>query len=82
MEPSLTHTELKEPLGPTSGEQLIARSNRLGANPGNSNKAGANTSANGTETEPVTGEPVELLWVEAPNGTVTARARRRRLGRR
>ena len=64
MEPSLTPSELKEPLVPTSGEQLIARSNRLGANPRNTNKAGANTSAKGTETQPVTGEPVELLWVK------------------
>ena len=39
---------------------LIARSNRLGADPKNTNYAGGNTSAKGTETDPVTGEPVEL----------------------
>ena len=43
---------------------LIARSNRLGADPKNTNYAGGNTSAKGTEIDPVTGEPVELLWVK------------------
>jgi rhamnulose-1-phosphate aldolase/alcohol dehydrogenase len=47
---------------------LIARSNRLGANPKNTNYAGGNTSAKGTETDPVTGEPVELLWVKGSGG--------------
>src|SRR3954471_22574557 len=47
---------------------LIARSNRLGANPRNTNYAGGNTSAKGTETDPVTGEPVELLWVKGSGG--------------
>ncbi|GAA1995413.1 bifunctional aldolase/short-chain dehydrogenase [Microbacterium ulmi] len=49
-------------------EQLIARSNRLGADPKNTNYAGGNTSAKGTETDPVTGEPVELLWVKGSGG--------------
>jgi len=40
---------------------LLARSNRLGADPRNTNYAGGNTSAKGTETDPVTGSPVELL---------------------
>ena len=47
---------------------LIARSNRLGADPANTNYAGGNTSAKGTETDPVTGEPVELLWVKGSGG--------------
>ncbi|MFF4992327.1 bifunctional aldolase/short-chain dehydrogenase [Streptosporangium saharense] len=47
---------------------LIARSNRLGADPKNTNYAGGNTSAKGTETDPVTGEPVELLWVKGSGG--------------
>src|SRR3954469_8508395 len=47
---------------------LIARSNRLGANPRNTNYAGGNTSAKGTETAPGTGEPVELLWVKGSGG--------------
>lgn len=48
--------------------ELIARSNRLGADPKNTNYAGGNTSAKGTETDPVTGEPVELLWVKGSGG--------------
>ncbi|UGT61388.1 bifunctional aldolase/short-chain dehydrogenase [Nocardia asteroides] len=52
---------------PTVAE-LIARSNRLGADPKNTNYAGGNTSAKGTGTDPVTGEPVELLWVKGSGG--------------
>ncbi len=47
---------------------LISRSNRLGEDPKNTNYAGGNTSAKGTETDPVTGEPVELLWVKGSGG--------------
>ncbi|GAA2080861.1 bifunctional aldolase/short-chain dehydrogenase [Microbacterium hatanonis] len=47
---------------------LIARSNRLGADPKNTNYAGGNTSAKGTDTDPVTGEPVELMWVKGSGG--------------
>ncbi len=49
-------------------EELIARSNRLGADPRNTNFAGGNTSAKGMETDPVTGEPVELMWVKGSGG--------------
>jgi len=52
---------------PTAAE-LIARSNRLGADPKNTNYAGGNTSAKGTETDPVTGEPIELVWVKGSGG--------------
>ncbi|WP_225285439.1 bifunctional aldolase/short-chain dehydrogenase [Nocardioides nematodiphilus] len=48
--------------------ELIARSNRLGADPKNTNYAGGNTSAKGTETDPVTGQPVELVWVKGSGG--------------
>ncbi|TRW78283.1 bifunctional aldolase/short-chain dehydrogenase [Mycolicibacterium sp. 018/SC-01/001] len=47
---------------------LIARSNRLGADPKNTNYAGGNTSAKGTEIDPVTGKPVDLLWVKGSGG--------------
>ncbi|MDF5754592.1 bifunctional aldolase/short-chain dehydrogenase [Spongiactinospora sp. TRM90649] len=47
---------------------LIARSNRLGSDPKNTNYAGGNTSAKGAGTDPVTGEPVELLWVKGSGG--------------
>ena len=36
--------------------ELIARSNRLGSDPKNTNYAGGNTSAKGSETDPVTGQ--------------------------
>ncbi|WP_061962753.1 bifunctional rhamnulose-1-phosphate aldolase/short-chain dehydrogenase [Demequina aurantiaca] len=52
---------------PTAAD-LIARSNRLGADPKNTNYAGGNTSAKGTETDPVTGEQVELMWVKGSGG--------------
>jgi rhamnulose-1-phosphate aldolase/alcohol dehydrogenase len=48
--------------------ELITRSNRLGADPRNTNYAGGNTSAKGTETDPVTSEPVELMWVKGSGG--------------
>lgn len=47
---------------------LIARSNRLGSNPKNTNYAGGNTSAKGTEIDPVTGQSVELVWVKGSGG--------------
>jgi rhamnulose-1-phosphate aldolase/alcohol dehydrogenase len=47
---------------------LVARSNRLGRDPRVTNYAGGNTSAKGTEIDPVTGEPVELLWVKGSGG--------------
>ncbi len=49
-------------------DELLARSRRLGADPRNTNYAGGNTSAKGTETDPVTGEPVRLLWVKGSGG--------------
>src|SRR6059036_2066421 len=55
-------------LANSTAAELIARSNRLGADPKNTNYAGGNTSAKGTETDPVTGEPVELLWVKGSGG--------------
>lgn len=49
-------------------DDLIARSNRLGADPRNTNYAGGNTSAKGVQTDPVTSEEVELLWVKGSGG--------------
>jgi rhamnulose-1-phosphate aldolase/alcohol dehydrogenase len=47
---------------------LIERSNRLGADPRNTNYAGGNTSAKAQATDPVTGRPVELMWVKGSGG--------------
>ncbi len=49
-------------------EELISRSNRLGADKRNTNFAGGNTSAKGREKDPVTGEDVQLLWVKGSGG--------------
>jgi len=49
-------------------QALIARSNRLGADPTTTNYAGGNTSAKGRDTDPVTGGPVDLLWVKGSGG--------------
>jgi rhamnulose-1-phosphate aldolase/alcohol dehydrogenase len=49
-------------------EELIARSNRLGSDPRNTNYAGGNTSAKGTDVDPVTGESIELVWVKGSGG--------------
>ena len=57
-------------------DDLIARSNRLGADPRTTNYAGGNTSAKGTATDPVTGSDVDLLWVKGSGGdlgTLTAK---------
>jgi rhamnulose-1-phosphate aldolase/alcohol dehydrogenase len=48
--------------------ELLARSNRLGSDPRNTNYAGGNASAKGTATDPVTGEPADLLWVKGSGG--------------
>src|SRR6202012_2374727 len=60
-------TMSETPSNPVVAE-LIARSNRLGSDPVNTNYAGGNTSAKGTAEDPVTGEPVELLWVKGSGG--------------
>ncbi|MEV8267240.1 bifunctional aldolase/short-chain dehydrogenase [Microbacterium sp. NPDC076911] len=48
--------------------ELLARSNRLGADPKNTNFAGGNTSAKGFERDPLTGEPAQLMWVKGSGG--------------
>ncbi|SMG18827.1 bifunctional rhamnulose-1-phosphate aldolase/short-chain dehydrogenase [Agreia pratensis] len=53
---------------PAAAAELIARSNRLGQDPKNTNYAGGNTSAKGVATDPVTGEDVELMWVKGSGG--------------
>ena len=71
----MTSVEQHPPSENRAVTELIARSNRLGADPRNTNYAGGNTSAKGTETDPVTSEPVELLWVKGSGGdlgTLTA----------
>ncbi|HEY2552703.1 MAG TPA: bifunctional aldolase/short-chain dehydrogenase [Streptosporangiaceae bacterium] len=53
---------------PPEVTELLARSNRLGSDPRNTNYAGGNASAKGLLTDPVTGAPAELLWVKGSGG--------------
>jgi rhamnulose-1-phosphate aldolase/alcohol dehydrogenase len=68
----MTGTEIPDTESPdtesTAVTELIGRSNRLGSDPRNTNYAGGNTSAKGTATDPVTGQPAELLWVKGSGG--------------
>ena len=54
---------------------LLARSNRLGSDPRNTNYAGGNASVKAEVDDPVTRQPVPLLWVKGSGGdlgTLTA----------
>ena len=64
---SHSSTHPPPPLATTVAE-LLERSHRLGSDPRNTNYAGGNASAKGTATDPVTGAPVELLWVKGSGG--------------
>src|SRR5882672_12064548 len=48
--------------------RLIYRSNILGADQRITNTGGGNTSAKIMEKDPLTGEPVEVLWVKGSGG--------------
>src|SRR5690348_14585275 len=61
-------SEGNSPMTNTTVTELIARSNRLGSDRKNTNYAGGNTSVKGTDTDPVTGKPVDLLWVKGSGG--------------
>jgi rhamnulose-1-phosphate aldolase/alcohol dehydrogenase len=60
--------ESATPQATPSVAALLERSNRLGSDPRNTNYAGGNTSAKGTGIDPVTGAPVDLLWVKGSGG--------------
>ena len=53
----------------TAVDDLLARSNRLGADPRNTNYAGGNTSAKGADTDPVTGSRSSCCGSRAPAAT-------------
>src|SRR5215210_464724 len=48
--------------------RLIYRSNLLGSDQRVTNTGGGNTSSKIMETDPLTGEPVEVLWVKGSGG--------------
>ena len=53
-------------MGPV--ERLVYRSNLLGQSWRITNTGGGNTSSKVTETDPLTGDPVEVLWVKGSGG--------------
>lgn len=56
--------------GMSEPERLLYRSNLLGSDKRITNYGGGNTSAKVTEKDPLTGEPVEVLWVKGSGGDV------------
>ena len=59
-----------DPLG-----RLVYRSNKLGADQRITNTGGGNTSSKLTETDPLTGKPVEVLWVKGSGGDLRTSGR-------
>lgn len=54
----------------TPAQLLLYRSNLLGSDLTITNFGGGNTSAKITERDPLTGEPVEVLWVKGSGGDI------------
>ncbi len=54
--------------GMDAAGRLVYRSNMLGRDQRITNTGGGNTSAKVRETDPLTGEPVEVLWVKGSGG--------------
>ena len=55
--------------------RLIYRSNLLGSDQRVTNTGGGNTSSKLTETDPLTGQPVEVLWVKGSGGDLRTSTR-------
>src|SRR5271170_4948935 len=49
-------------------DRLVYRSNKLGSDQRITNTGGGNTSSKISETDPLTGEAVEVLWVKGSGG--------------
>ena len=56
--------------GMTEPEKLLYRSNLLGSDKRVTNYGGGNTSAKVRQTDPLTGESVEVLWVKGSGGDI------------
>ncbi|WP_068112358.1 bifunctional rhamnulose-1-phosphate aldolase/short-chain dehydrogenase [Tropicimonas marinistellae] len=54
----------------SESDLLLYRSNLLGSDKRITNYGGGNTSAKVMETDPLTGEPVEVLWVKGSGGDI------------
>ena len=62
--------------GPRVGaDRLVYRSNILGADQRITNTGGGNTSAKLTEADPLTGQPVRVLWVKGSGGDLRTSTR-------
>ncbi len=55
--------------------RLVYRSNLLGSDQRITNTGGGNTSSKLTETDPLTGQPVEVLWVKGSGGDLRTSTR-------
>ena len=55
--------------------RLVYRSNKLGSDQRITNTGGGNTSSKITEKDPLTGEPVEVLWVKGSGGDLRTAGR-------
>lgn len=82
MTPSFQHvsylwdTQKAAELAPNEVDLFIYRSNLLGADLRLTNFAGGNTSVKITETDPVSGEPAEVMWVKGSGGDIGTLTRR------
>lgn len=56
-------------------DQLVYRSNKLGTDQRITNTGGGNTSSKVMETDPLTGEKVEVLWVKGSGGDLRTSTR-------
>lgn len=56
--------------GKSESDLLLYRSNILGSDKRVTNYGGGNTSAKVMETDPLTGDPVEVLWVKGSGGDI------------
>jgi hypothetical protein len=62
----LWQDEVADRLGPV--DRLVYRSNKLGEDLTLTNTGGGNTSSKIEERDPLTGEPVEVLWIKGSGG--------------
>ncbi|MGH7950473.1 MAG: bifunctional rhamnulose-1-phosphate aldolase/short-chain dehydrogenase [Limisphaerales bacterium] len=56
-------------------DRLVYRSNKLGSDQRITNTGGGNTSSKISETDPLTGEKIEVLWVKGSGGDLRTSAR-------
>src|SRR3954463_7074016 len=56
-------------------DRLVYRSNRLGDDLTLTNTGGGNTSSKLEERDPLTGEPVEVLWIKGSGGDLRTAGR-------